>query len=212
MAFFFVFIKVESNNSLFPVDRQTIQYFIKPWIIYLSGFRLDVADLQFLSNCSVADKDCHFLSCVPGKIKKNIPTLLIDKHWWLVLSRNFFYVSVQSSFFPLISVYVYAGNSITDDRHIRPDRHCSIVRQCDVHCCTLHTYIYFFPFLHLLYSFYATGEKRPSRERAKCRIPSILLTSLMTSKSFGGVTFQIEKITLWLHLLFTWQDSSSEKK
>ena len=34
-------------------------------------------------------------------------------------------------------------NSITDGRHIRPDRHCSIVRQCDVHCCTLHTYIFF---------------------------------------------------------------------
>ena len=81
---------------------------------------------------------------------KPIPTLLIDKNWWLVLSRNFFYVSVQSSFFPLISVYVYAGNSITDDRHIRPDRHCSIVRQCDVHCCTSHTYIYIYFFLFFI--------------------------------------------------------------
>ena len=81
----------------------------------------------------------------------------------------------------------------------------SIVLLCDgVCCCRVHIFSSFF--------LYSTGEKRPSRERAKCRIPSILLTLLMTSKSFGGVIFRIAKITLWSLLPYTWRDSLNGKK
>ena len=38
----------------------------------------------------------------------------------------------------------YLRRSLCWKLYNRPDRHCSIVRQCDVHCCTLHTYIFSF--------------------------------------------------------------------
>ena len=73
--------------------------------------------------------------------------------------------------------------------------------------CITNLYEFFSP--NSMYVLYFSGAKRPLKEKAEIRTPSIVHTSRTINKNFGGVIFPIEKITLlWRHqpLLLIWSN------